>query len=449
MPIEILNGSAYVPVKPDGATRVELFDGSQYRLIWEALVTHRDDFSTDRTDGWGPLWASQSNPPGRVQDGVAVNKNVTSGQANQWVVGRFTGLPSTNDVKLKVKVVKPPQQRQAEDMEMLFALRAGTTWQSGKAVWFSIYPGSCAIHSADGASFTTRASGGAIPVGSELEMTARGNHYMIRNLTTDTTLVEWLDKDVVVPVTEANRSMWMFQKGNYPIFQSAYGSYAADWLEYGDVSVPAPVGSSVSPSSIFSSGGTVTVNGSNFFTKPLAKVDGTYLPLTAVNWISATQVGVTIPALAAGARNLTLEFEHGAVTLPFTAILDARKAVGMQRPASPSFDIHTNNLPMYVDGWAPHASYPDSDVEAYSVLIEGSGLYNINGVMVLSNGTSVGTTLLKDYDEIQHIASGNTRTFSAQNYYLEAGQRIQFAVIKTTTASRAVNQANLTIVPSA
>ena len=201
----------------------------------------RDDFPTDSTAGWGANWEKQSSLTPRIQSGVAVMGSIGMGSSG-FVHARFVHTPMTTDVRCDVRVVKPPNQSQATDNELIISLRSSYNFAAAAnnatyGVWFVMYPGQSGIITNINGNTTSRVTGGQVRVNDVISCTAIGNVYRLRNLTLNTTLAEWVDTNNVFPYFDTQNYLHMYQEGNYPIFQTAYGSYGADWLEFGDASV--------------------------------------------------------------------------------------------------------------------------------------------------------------------------------------------------------------------
>lgn len=448
MPIEIWNGSAYVPLSPSGIERAEYWDGSQYRSLWESFTPayYRDDFNTDRDDGWGPMWTSQSSPAGRVSGGVAVNKVIGSGQSSQWVVGRLNGLPNTDDVVATVKLVKSTVHGQANDMEFVLALRATTTWQSGRAVWFAVYPGSCSINTADGATATARATGGAIPVGSELEFIAVDRYYAIRNVANGNVIVDWIDDSEIVPRAESNRSLWMFQKGNFPVFQSAFSSYAADYVEYQDMQIPAPIYSSRSPETIPSYGGILTIYGTYFLSKPVVKMDGITLP--SVELVTRNEIRVQIPATSPGNHTLEYIFPGGKIILTLPVYESTQAPQSMTRPATPTFNAPTRNTST-VTGFSAASGTPANAVANGSELVALTpGNFRVNWKTSSTGSTSGTISLMKNGVALQTVNLANSIDQTVQSVSLAVGDKLRIEINNTSwSATTNVGVASVSISP--
>lgn len=199
-------------------------------------VTYLENFPTDSTTGWGSDWLNQGgSPTPRIQSGVAVMGSLSNGSSG-YCYSRYNPRPLTDNVQAAVRVVKPPNQAQAQNNELIITLRGTDNFQGAghSGVWFVMFPGECYIQTLINGTVTSRVQGGAVAVNSEIRCIANGNVYTLYNFTTSTTLCTWTDSSNEYAYA-GNRYMHMYQEGNYPIFQQAYGSYGADWIEYKDL----------------------------------------------------------------------------------------------------------------------------------------------------------------------------------------------------------------------
>ena len=439
MPIEIWDGSQYIEIEPVNAQtilgpnelqHVTTWDGSAWRTIWEleTLIVYLENFPIDRTDGWGPDWTTLGGTTTpRIQSGVAVMGPISSGSGG-WCQGRYDPRPGTDDVKATVKVVKPPSQSQANDNELIIGLRGTELFQATGAsgVWFVMYPGSCSIITNIDNVQTARASGGAVAVNSEIECIAMADYYALRNKTTDVTLCEWVDVDGAYAY-EGNRYMHMYQEGNFPMFQSAYGSYGTDWIQYEDIEIPAPTITGFSPASWTTGGGLVAINGTNFFTKPIVKINGVEVSSSDVALIDKSTVWVTSPAIAAGNATVEVIFPYGSDSDVVTVIEDNRVNSGITK--SGSYDIPTANVWAKVPGWVVHANYLDTDLANDTIVIQGTGLHDLSASVTSNYNAQI--RIVKNGSQVLATSSLTFNpSIAAQEFLLNEGDTIELQALK-------------------